>query len=132
MNPKNVNSIAEQSKQKLPEEKITPKKRAFIYENANVDNVPVEYQERYLNLMCKYHSVFSEEKNDIGRSDLIQHEIHLKSNEPIYVKQFKIPDTHREYLESQVKEWLKMGIVQPTRSRFNSPMFLVNKKDGGF
>jgi hypothetical protein len=82
--------------------------------------------------MCKYHSVFSEEKNDIRRSDLIQHEIHLKSNEPIYVKQFKIPDTHQEYLESQVKEWLKMGIVQPTRSRFNSPMFLVKKKDGGF
>ncbi len=35
-------------------------------------------------------------------------------------------------IEQQVKEWLKLGIVQPTRSRYNSPMFLVNKKDGGF
>jgi hypothetical protein len=30
MNPKNVNSIAEQNKQKLPEEKISPKKRALF------------------------------------------------------------------------------------------------------
>ena len=52
--------------------------------------------------------------------------------ESVYVKQFKMPDVHRAYLEEQVKEWLKLGIVQPTRSRYNSPMFLVNKKDGGF
>ncbi len=43
-----------------------------------------------------------------------------------------MPDVHRDYLEQQVKEWLKLGIVQPTRSRYNSPMFLVNKKDGGW
>jgi len=30
-----------------------------------------------------------------------------------------------------VQEWLKMGMVQPSTSRFNSPMFLVLKKDGG-
>ncbi len=38
---------------------------------------------------------------------------------------------HREYLEKQVQEWLKLGIVQPSTSRYNSPMFLVPKKDGG-
>ena len=132
MSPEVVNSITEREKMKNPEVKISPEKKIFIQENADISNVPVEFQEKYLELMYKYHTIFSEKKNDIGRSDLIQHEIHLKNNDPIYVKQFKIPDTHREYLEDQVKEWLKMGIVQPTRSRYNSPMFLVNKKDGGF
>ena len=30
-----------------------------------------------------------------------------------------------------VKQWLKLRVVQPTRSKFNSPIFVVSKKDGG-
>jgi hypothetical protein len=117
MSPEVINALAEQVAAKETRMEITPTKREFIRKNADIDNVPPEFQERYLDLMCKYHSIFSGDKNDIGRSDLIPHEIHLKNDDPINVKQFKIPDTHRDYLEDQVKEWLKMGIVQPTRSQ---------------
>ena len=132
MCPGVINAVAERIKSKEAPGEASPSKRDFIRKNADVENVPPEFQERYLDLMYRYHTIFSDDKHDIGRSDLIPHEIHLKNKDPIYVKQFKIPDTHRDYLEEQVKEWLKMGIVQPTRSRYNSPMFLVNKKDGGF
>jgi len=59
------------------------------------------------------------------------HEIALKTEEPIYVKQFKIPDAHRQEVERHVLEWLKLGVIQPARSRYNSPIFAVMKKDGG-
>jgi hypothetical protein len=58
------------------------------------------------------------------------HEIALKTQEPIYVKQFKIPDAHRKEVEDHVLEWLKLGVIQPARSRYNSPIFAVLKKDG--
>jgi hypothetical protein len=66
--------------------------------------------------MYKYLNMFFDEKNNIDQSDLIEHEIFQKSNENIYIKQFKIPDMYGEYLEDQAKEWLKMGIVLPTRN----------------
>ena len=125
-----INEIIEKQTRK-DERQLSKEDEKFIEENAKI-NVPEKYAQDYLNLLKKHHMVFSRSKTDLGRSDLITHEIHLKTEEPVYVKQFKMPDVHRDYLEEQVKEWLKLGIVQPTRSRYNSPMFLVNKKDGGF
>ncbi len=58
------------------------------------------------------------------------HEIALKTAEPIYVKQFKIPDAHRKEVEKHVLEWLKLGVIQPAHSHYNSPIFDVMKTDG--
>jgi hypothetical protein len=32
-------------------------------------------------------------------------------------------------LKTQVDKWLKMGLIQPNRSRYNNPLFRVSKKD---
>ena len=46
------------------------------------------------------------------------------------MKQYQIPDAHREEVEKHVNEWLKMGVIEPTHSRCNSPIFMVKKKNG--
>ncbi len=58
------------------------------------------------------------------------HEIALKTSEPIYVKQFKFPDVHCQEVKKHVLKWLKLGIIQPARIHYNSPIFAVMKKDG--
>ncbi len=58
------------------------------------------------------------------------HKIALKTQEPIYVKQFKIPDAHRKEVKRHVLEWLKLTVIQPARSWYSSPIFAVMKKDG--
>ena len=62
---------------------------------------------------------------------MLLHEISLKTDEPIYVKQFRIPDAHREEVKKHITEWLKMGVIQPARSKYNSSIFAVAKKNGG-
>ena len=114
-----------------PPRPATEVDRKFIMENAKIECPPAERQ-AYLKIFEEYHEIFSKHKNDLGRCDLIQHEIHLKDKAPVYIKQFKIPEGHATAVEEQVKEWLKLGIVQPSLSRFNSPIFVVKKKDGAF
>ena len=130
VNPSYINEIAlNKSKNRVPIP-LSKEKKLFIQEKAKL-NVPDNFKEEYLNVLFKNHEAISEHKYDLGQTETLMHDISLKSQEPVYVKQFKIPDAHREQVEKQVTEWLKLGVVQPTRSKFNSPIFVVAKKNGG-
>ena len=48
----------------------------------------------------------------------------------MYIKQFRLPDAYEESVREQVGDWIKMGVVQPSLSKYNSPIFAVKKKDG--
>jgi len=102
----------------------------FIEENVNL-NVPEKFKAQYMEVLRRFHDVISKDKSDLGRSKTLQHEISLKSKEPVYVKQFRIPEAHMKEVEQHLTEWLKLGVVEPCRSKYNSPLFLVTKKDGG-
>jgi hypothetical protein len=91
---------------------------------------PSTHMEDYCALLAKHRHIFSMNKNEIGFCSTFLHKLFMKTDEPVYVKQFKIPEAHHQYLQDQVKEWLRLGIIQPSRSRYNSPVFLVEKKDG--
>jgi len=112
-----------------PMRRATEEDKRFLKNNEKI-LVPKTFAKRYESLLETCHEVFSRNKSDLGKSDLIVHDISLKTKEPVYVKQFKIPDAHMKEVENHVKEWLKLGVVEPCRSKYNSPIFVVPKKDG--
>ena len=128
----NVNTLTtNEEKQKKPEVVIiSQKQKDFILANANL-NVPPEYKDRYLNLLLRNHDVISSNKYDLGKCNTAMHDIELKTKEPIYIKQFRIPEAQRETVESHIQELLKLGVIRPSRSKYNSPIFVVKKKSGG-
>jgi len=129
LNPAYIQAVAKRSTKQCTE-KLLPAKKQFIEQTVHL-NVPEQFREQYLKVILKNHEAVSQNKFDLGRTDTLMHEIALKTQEPIYVKQFKIPDAHRKEVEKHVLEWLKLGVIQPARSRYNSPIFAVMKKDGG-
>ena len=130
INPQYINSVADQLQKQSKSSPCPEDKKKFIKENVTL-NVPDDEKAAYFNLLFENHAVFSDHKHDLGRATTLQHEITLKNNLPIYVKQFKIPEAHQQEVRNHVTEWLKLGVIQPSRSKYNSPVFVVAKKDGG-
>jgi hypothetical protein len=94
LNPSNLQAVAHENNQK-PSAKITSVKRQFIQKTVHLQ-VPEQFCKQYLKVILKNHKAVSENKFDLGHTVTLMHEIALKTDEPIYVKQFKIPDAHRQ------------------------------------
>jgi hypothetical protein len=77
-------------KRKLTKEEIASK--AHLY-------VPKEYKQRYIDILYKHQKAISVDKYDLGLAKNFKHKIHLKDNNPVYRKQFKIPESHQNFIE---------------------------------
>jgi len=108
---------------------MTAEEKDFMFKNLNI-KAPLDYYEKYVDLCTKYHDVFSKSKFDIGRSDVIEHKVNMRSTEPIHVRQFRIPLEHRQTIYDWVDELLSKGAIEVSRSCFNTPIFLVPKPHG--
>jgi len=92
--------------------------------------VPDEFKAQYLDLLFKYQEAISIDKYDLGLARNYKHKIHLKNDNPVYRKQFKIPEAHHNFIEQTLEEWLKLGVVRRSDSLYNSPIFCVPKRQG--
>ena len=93
-------------------------------------SAPNEWKARYMDLIVKYHDVCSKGKFDLGRTDVIEHKVSMKTEEPIHTHQFRIPSEHRQTIYDRVDELFKKGAIEVSRFQFNSPIFLVPKPHG--
>lgn len=120
-----ISSVKDQVKQKGP----TPLTKLEMAKRTKL-NVPVEYKQKYIDLLFKHHKAISVDKHDLGLHTSFKHKIHLKDSNPVYRKQFKIPEAHQDFIEATLEEWLKLGVVRRSNSLYNSPIFCVPKKQG--
>ena len=89
---------------------------------------PKEWQQRYQDLILRYHDTLSRNKFDLGWTDVIKHTIYMKDKVPIHTRQFRIPYEHEAVLHEYVDELLRKGAITPSRAPYNSPVFGVAKK----
>ena len=99
---------------------------------AAVRHLPPRLQATATHHLLSNWSAISKDKFDLGLCKLYQHTIHLSDKHPVYHRQFPIPLDHQDTILENVEKWLQLGIVEPARSPYNSPIFCVRKKGGGF
>jgi len=91
-----------------PQNKLT---RDKIARHCNLQ-VPDKFRERYIDILFKHQDAISLDKYDLGLARNYQHKIYLKNKDPVYRKQFKIPEAHHQFIEQTLEEWLIGLIIQ--------------------
>jgi hypothetical protein len=106
-----ISSICQDIHSRFPKVKRKRLSREEIKQQCHLQ-VPEEFQERYLDILCKHQDTLSINKYKLGLAKDFQHKIHLKRHDPVYRKQFKIPEAHHQFIKQTLDEWLKLGAVK--------------------
>ncbi|KAH8339716.1 hypothetical protein KR074_004260, partial [Drosophila pseudoananassae] len=54
--------------------------------------------------------------------------IRTEDNEPVYSKMYPFPMGAADFVNNEIKDLLKNGIIRPSRSPYNNPIWVVGKK----
>jgi hypothetical protein len=68
--------------------------------------LPYQYRDDYARMLIARELFFSADTNDIGSTDLIEHQFDLKTNDPIFCPQFRLPAEHLKHIQENVAGWL--------------------------
>ncbi len=124
-----ISSVCRDIHNRFPKVKRKRLSREEIKQQCHLQ-VPEEFQERYLDILCKHQDALSIDKYNLGLAKDFKHKIHLKMQDPVYQKQFKILAAQHQFIKQRLDEWLKLGVVKRSNSLYNSPIFCIPKKQG--
>ncbi len=67
----------------------------------------------------------------LGVTNCAEYHIKLKpGSNPVYINEYTLPHSQRQLVDELIKDMLDQGVIQESNSPWNSPLFLVPKKDG--
>jgi hypothetical protein len=94
-------------------------------------HLPQPYRAELEYVLDCFSNVIAADPFDLGKSTVHTHNITLRDREPVYTKQYPLRADEIQKIRHDVHEWLRIGIIEPANSPYNSPIFCVKKKDGG-
>ena len=89
-----------------------------------------ELKEKLQRLIVKHRKVFALKGDPLGRTDIVKHVIKTENVPPIKQAPRRVPIHQEEVVESNMRDMIEDGVIQPSESPWASPVVLVKKKDG--
>ena len=83
-----------------------------IEDQIDLEHLEEEEKPKYKKLFREFSDIFSTNKFDLGRVDIMKHQIRLKDETPIHSKQFKIPLEHEKIIEDYCDGLMKAGVLK--------------------
>lgn len=100
-----------------------------LFSHLNLKNLTLEEQKSIENICAKFPDVFHLPGDKLSTTPLYEHTIELKPHTtPVYTKPYRLPQTQKTEIDTQIQRMLDDGIIEECRSAWSSPLLLVPKK----
>ena len=86
-------------------------------------------KDQFKKLLVKYRSQFMQPGYQLGKTSLVQHQIHTGDHAPIKQRPRREPLGMQGVVKQELDKMLEKGIIEPSTSAWGSPIVLVRKKD---
>ena len=90
-----------------------------------------EQQHAARKLLCDYSETFSKNDLDLGKCNILKHNIQLTDQQPFKERYRRIPPHLFEEVKQHLQEMVEVGAIRRSFSPWASAVVLVRKKDGG-
>ena len=98
----------------------------------NIGDAPLtrEQQARLIDVIYDHTEVFSLFDGDLRFCDILKHSIPAMTDKPVYLPHRQIPIQFQSEVRKCLNNWLKQGIICPSKSPYASQVVIVRKKTG--
>ena len=96
----------------------------------NIGDAPLtrEQQAHLIDVIYDHTEVFSLFEGDLGFCDVLKHNIPTTTDKPVYLPHRQIPIQLQSEVRKCLNNWLKQGIIHPSKGPYTSQVVIVCKK----
>ena len=96
----------------------------------NIGDTPLtrDQQARLIDVIYNHTEVFSLYDGDLGFCDVLKYSIPTTTDKPVYLPHRQIPIQLQSKVRKCLDNWLKQGIIRPSKSPYASQVVIVPKK----
>ena len=85
-----------------------------------IKHIDPELREPLEKILINYLDVFNMETDSLPRINLKEHTITFKTDKPIKIKSYRLPECHKKEIETQINDMLNKRIIEPSDSPYNA------------
>ena len=105
---------------------------ATTYEQVMKDIIiPERERDWFQDIVHEYGSVFNVGPKELGNCSGFVYELLMKDHHPFVSRPYHLGEAENRVVEAQIEdEMLPRGVIQPSKSPYRNPIFVIWKKDG--
>ncbi|XP_063920701.1 uncharacterized protein LOC135135549 [Zophobas morio] len=100
----------------------------LLHSNLRLEHLNSEEKESLLSLCQSYNDVFHLPGDSLSHTTTLYHEIKVTDPTPVSSKIYRFPKIHESEVDNQVQKMLQQKIIRPSLSPYNSPLWVIEKK----
>ena len=108
----------------------TQAKRTEFLELFDTSKCPDEYKDQLKEVLWNNRDSFAVTHHELGRCEIIKHDIELSDYTPIKQKYRRIPPHMFDAVKEELNKLHEQGVIRPSMSPWSSPISIAVKSDG--